>query len=81
MIPRFKEVEKRKFDTIDGEVEATCCYDANCNASFIEFRLKTGTDDEFDPYTYVCESDYIDGGIDGMSDSELEDLYHQYTRL
>lgn len=78
---QFKEINTRYIDTVDGKVRATCCYDTDNSETFVEFHVKTGYDDEFDPYTYVCETDNLDGDFEEMTDEQLEELYYDYARL
>ena len=78
---RFKETNTRYIDTVDGLVRATCCYDTDNCGTFVEFHVKTGCDDEFDPYTYACETDNLDGDFNDMTDEQLEELYYAYSRV
>lgn len=76
---QFKETNTRYIDTVDGLVRATCCYDTDNCETFVEFHVKTGYDDESDPYTYACKTDNLDG-FNNMTDEQLEELYYNYSR-
>jgi hypothetical protein len=70
----------RFIDTIDGEVKCRECYDIDNGVSFLEFSLKVGYNEEFDPYEYVGECDVINKSLSEFTNEELEDLYLQVIK-
>lgn len=73
----LKNQKSRVFTTKHGEtVKAEMM---NNGRVFIEFYVKTGSDEEFDPWSYSCETNDLNKGglLERYTDEDLERLYNK----